>query len=98
MNVRPIDANALKENGYYLVRVTREQTDLGRVTTRQEVSLDEVPTLDYEPVRHSKWKYYHKQNKAVCLACSFERDLDADFGRAISCPNCGALMNGKGNT
>ena len=38
------------------------------------------------------WKYYHKQNKAVCASCSFERDLDANFGKAIACPNCGAYM------
>ena len=38
------------------------------------------------------WKYYHKQNKAVCTRCSFERDLDANFGDAIACPNCGAYM------
>ena len=38
------------------------------------------------------WKYYHKQNKAVCTNCSFERDLDANFGKAIACPNCGAYM------
>ena len=40
-----------------------------------------------------RWKYYHKQNKAVCTICSFERDLDANFGKAISCPNCGAYMS-----
>ena len=40
------------------------------------------------------WKYYHKQNKAVCTNCSFERDLDANFGKAITCPNCGAKMDG----
>ena len=39
------------------------------------------------------WKYYHKQNKAVCTICSFERDLDANFGKAIACPNCGAYMS-----
>ena len=38
------------------------------------------------------WKYYHKQNKVVCTSCSFERDLDANFGKAIACPNCGAKM------
>ena len=38
------------------------------------------------------WKYYHKQNKAVCTNCSFERDLDANFGKAITCPNCGSYM------
>ena len=38
------------------------------------------------------WKYYHKQNKAVCTSCSFERDLDANFGKDIACPNCGSYM------
>lgn len=38
------------------------------------------------------WKYYHKQNIAVCTECGFERDLDENFGRAVSCPNCGAYM------
>ena len=42
------------------------------------------------------WKYYHKQNKAVCTNCSFERDLDANFGKAITCPNCGTTMDGDG--
>lgn len=41
------------------------------------------------------WKYYHKQNKAVCTSCNFERDLDANFGKAIACTNCGAKMDLK---
>ena len=47
---------------------------------------------DVAPVLRGHWKYYHKQNKAVCTNCSFERDLSADFGAAIACPNCGAVM------
>ena len=42
--------------------------------------------------KRGNWKYYHKQNKAVCTSCSFERDLGANFGKAIACPNCGAYM------
>ena len=42
------------------------------------------------------WKYYHKQNKAVCTSCGFERDLDTNFGKAIACPNCGAKMDLEG--
>ena len=53
-----------------------------------------MPAADVAPVVHGEWKYYHKQNKAVCTNCSFERDLDADFGAAIDCPNCGAKMDG----
>lgn len=53
-----------------------------------------VPAADVAPVVHARWKYYHKQNKAVCTRCSFERDLDENFGAAISCPNCAAMMDG----
>lgn len=45
-------------------------------------------------VVHGRWKYYHKQNIAVCTNCSFERNLDDNFGAAIACPNCGAKMDG----
>lgn len=55
--------------------------------------IKEAPAADVAPVVHGRWKYYHKQNKAVCTNCSFERDLDANFGRAISCPNCRAKMD-----
>lgn len=53
-----------------------------------------LPTIDAAPVVHGRWKYYHKKNKAVCTNCSFERDLDTNFGKAVSCPNCGARMDG----
>lgn len=56
--------------------------------------MEDAPTVDAVEVVHGWWKYYHKQNIAVCTNCSFERDLDANFGRAISCPNCGAKMDG----
>lgn len=56
--------------------------------------LQDCPTIDPKSlVRHGMWKYYHKQNKAVCTNCSFERDLDVNFGAAISCPHCGAVMD-----
>jgi len=56
---------------------------------------EDAPTIDAEPVKHSEWKYYHKKGVAVCKNCSFERDLNTDFGRAVSCPNCGAKMEVK---
>ena len=49
---------------------------------------------DVAPVRQGRWRYFHKQNIAVCTECSFERDLDTNFGRAVNCPNCGAKMDG----
>ena len=56
-------------------------------------ALDDSPTVDAVPVRHARWRYYHKKNIAVCTECSFERNLDANFGRAVCCPNCGAKMD-----
>ena len=56
--------------------------------------IESVPATDVVPVRHGRWRYFHKQNIAVCTECSFERDLDANFGRAVNCPNCGAKMDG----
>ena len=55
--------------------------------------LEEAPSVDVAPVVHGKWKYFHKQNKAVCSNCSFERELDLNFGSAVACPNCGAKMD-----
>lgn len=55
--------------------------------------LADAPTIDSAPVVHGRWKHYHKQNIAVCTNCSFERDLSVNFGKAVSCPNCGAKMD-----
>lgn len=109
--VRPIDANALVlslSNSYAdLCKIcdSMQESEEAKEVCRGELItfLEAIlrvkgsPTLDYEPVRHGEWKYYHKKNKAVCTACSFERNLDDDFGRAISCPNCGARMEGWKN-
>ena len=56
--------------------------------------INRIKPVDAVEVVHARWKYYHKKNIAVCTNCSFERNLDADFGKAVSCPNCGALMDG----
>ena len=61
---------------------------------RSAYCINRIKPVDAVMVVHGKWKYYHKQNIAVCTNCSFERKLDADFGKAVSCPNCGAKMDG----
>ena len=71
--------------------------DFGYFDETIDSVVNEQPTVDAVEVVHGRWKYYHKQNIAVCTNCSFERDLDANFGKAISCPNCGAKMDGDGN-
>lgn len=77
-------------------------TQLAKYQTgeRQQAILGVIETVrlrkaaDVAPAVPARWKYYKKQNIAVCTNCSFERDLDLNFGRAISCPNCGAKMDG----
>lgn len=72
-----------------------QHTESGKIIPWSAVrvcAINNIPAVDAEPVRHSRWKYFHKQNRAVCMTCSFERDLDENFGRAVSCPNCGAKM------
>lgn len=51
----------------------------------------------FKEERKGVWKYYRKVGVAVCMKCFFERKLGADFGKAISCPNCGADMRGTKN-
>ena len=59
-----------------------------------KAEINAIPAADVAPVVHGRWKYYHKQGKAVCTNCSFERGVDDNFGRAVACPNCGAKMDG----
>lgn len=89
---RLIDANAVAQE----VRENNRENFRRRDWTSEQVCtlLENAPTVDAAPVVHGRWKYFHKQNKAVCLNCSFERDLDVNFGKAVSCPNCGAKMDG----
>lgn len=59
--------------------------------------IEDMPAANVVPMRYGRWRYYHKQNIAVCEKCSFERNLDVNFGRAVSCPNCGAQMEDDRN-
>ena len=65
---------------------------IGLTPTDAEIYANEFIAHGVTVQECGNWKYYHKQNKAVCTSCSFERDLDANFGKDIACPNCGAYM------
>ena len=94
---RLIDANeALQKVDKAFARYAKQG---GGVQLYADVRLAiiDAPTVDAVEVVHGRWKYYHKQNIAVCTNCSFERNLGANFGKAVSCPNCGAKMDGDGN-
>ena len=93
---RLIDANALMERLKFKRKIS--EVGLYRGLESAMAQCAKAPTVDAVEVVHGRWKYYHKQNIAVCTNCSFERDLDVNFGRAVSCPNCGADMRErKGN-
>ena len=77
---------------YHMFNYDRTESRRGINPDDVDFGVDKIPAADVAPVRRGRWKYYHKQNKAVCTNCSFERDLSADFGAAIACPNCGAIM------
>lgn len=47
---------------------------------RFDEMIENLHASDVAPVAHGWWKYLRKQNIAVCTNCSFERDLDANFG------------------
>ena len=53
---------------------------------------EKLIAADVALVRHGRWKYGTRA--AICTNCGFERSLDDNFGRALSCPNCSALMDG----
>ena len=95
-----IDREALVE---WLKRIPLKDLSEGRGRGRVimeddfKKAIEKMPKgiiVDVAPVRHGRWRYFHKQNIAVCTECSFERDLDTNFGRAVNCPNCGAKMDG----
>lgn len=45
-----------------------------------------------KPPVQSEWVYHRLACTATCKRCNFERQLDDDYGAAIACPNCGAVM------
>ena len=55
-----------------------------------------IPTADVVEVKHSEWKYYNKDDTAVCKNCSYEHYLGTYHQYATNyCPNCGAKMDLK---
>ena len=60
-----------------------------------------APTVDAEPVRHGKWKYYSPKSTlngfhqcSVCLHFVFDSPAK-EFERYKYCPNCGAKMDAE---
>lgn len=83
------------ENHKYSTRITMELSDL----------LDEVPTIDAEPVRHGRWAV-NENGHAYCTKCGStlpfircydeetDREWAEEFPETRFCPHCGAKMDG----
>jgi hypothetical protein len=86
--MRPIDADVFEK--FIRENCSDSLEDLWCELVRRQ------PTIEVVPVVHGEWKYYRKKCIAVCKNCSFERNLNENFGMAIVCPNCGADMRKGG--
>ena len=96
MEIRPIDANALK------VRMFRSR-EFNRDTCSFDLpvvpwhDIEDAETLDYEPVRHGQWGEYEAPfgfpslNGFPCSVCGMHQ---TDIRGLYYCPNCGAKMDG----
>ena len=62
--------------------------------------IDQMRTVEAEPVRHGTWKYGYNSDAGLlcyyCSACGKEAYWDTDYGqqRFDFCPMCGAKMDG----
>jgi hypothetical protein len=52
-------------------------------------TLDSMPTIDAEPVKHGTWLPYKITSSVICSDC---RRVFSD--ETPHCPNCGARMDG----
>ena len=60
-----------------------------------EKVLDEMPTIEAEPVRHGKW-IEHKDYPGLAYLCSECGRFTTE--RSHYCPDCGAKMDGERRT
>ena len=94
--MRLIDADALKEKLRELwVEKLQMPMEDDLFLTFVMCDIDNTPTIDAEPVKHGKWKYYNYSdinNPYVgfyeCTVCKQHEHIKHKF-----CPNCGAKMD-----
>lgn len=93
--MRPIDADELSDRILYLLQSGVPSQDIRRGIKKVYTMLCDTPTIEAEPVNHSKWIPIDHTNDAYCESCGCERGSKAwnkdDFN---FCQNCGARMDG----
>ena len=93
--VRLIDADAICYTTAPIVPTTQGEQE-HYVTIAFKKDIDEVPTVDAEPVRHGKWLKAYLDHEAFgkrpsifyCSACCACSTVKTNY-----CPNCGARMD-----
>ena len=81
--MRPIDADGL------LKHVWDADTRVGYVQVVDVGSIEEMPTLDVEPVRHAKWKH----NDGIYDTCTGCNEEVYQAFPMNYCPLCGAKLD-----
>ncbi len=85
--MRPIDADVVQEHLNELMNNEYCDPDFKKACFGLSVYLDDVPTLEVEPVKHGKWIRYNGEN--ICSECH-----RCNFTMTFYCPHCGAKMEG----
>lgn len=96
--VRPIDANALLENGIFSMKYGYIGNGLQLIQMAINC-IRNAPTIDAEPVRHGRWI----QSKIVpayhyCSLCKETHKMKMSCNVYVLlkyCPNCGVKMGGE---
>ncbi len=60
--------------------------------------IDNMPTVDAEPVRHGKWIIGHKFSECYNVQCNQCKTIQVlYYGKKVTryCPECGAKMDGE---
>lgn len=66
-------------------------------------AIDDMPTIDAEPVRHGQWEHYKTMHNIVCSVCKSHRPYKKTergyhvVWNANYCPNCGTKMEEDAN-
>lgn len=97
--MRLIDADALEESGWWLIRDNRNQSITQTYETK---AIDSVSTVDAVSVVHSWWEISEHNNSLIpcvgykCHNCgSTYARIDTQKKEYNYCPNCGAHMDGR---